>query len=38
MLKEAFHEDAWIFFTEPDGTLRPSFEKRKLRGMGGVRQ
>ena len=22
MLKEAFHEDAWIFFTEPDGTLR----------------
>jgi hypothetical protein len=22
MLKEAFLEDAWIFFTEPDGTLR----------------
>ena len=22
MLKEAFHEDAWIFFTDPDGTLR----------------
>ena len=22
MLKEAFHEDAWIFFTRADGTLR----------------
>ena len=21
MLKEAFHEDAWIFYTEADGTL-----------------
>ena len=21
MLKEAFHEDAWIFFTQPDGSL-----------------
>ena len=21
MLKEAFHEDAWIFFTHPDGSL-----------------
>jgi hypothetical protein len=22
MLKEAFHEDAWMLFTEPDGALR----------------
>jgi len=41
MFKEAFHEDAWIFFTEADGSLRKSliserFETWAAPPSGGV--
>jgi Putative lumazine-binding len=37
MLREAFHEDAWIFFTEADGTLRRNLISDDFAGWAGVR-
>jgi hypothetical protein len=38
MLKEAFHEDAWIFYTEPDGTLQRNLISERIDAWAGPRQ
>jgi hypothetical protein len=36
-LKEAFHEDAWIFFTEPDGSLQRHLISESFAGWAAPR-